>query len=69
MITFSQVVQPATLMTLSGCPEGLVSHKNIQYQKVCVYKDILYLYILAEISTHHLQLKHMSSHCFLAIPT
>ena len=41
--------------TLKQIPDDVVSHKNSRHQKVCMN----YLYILAEISAHHLQLKCM----------
>ena len=43
---------------------GIVNNKNTTYIK-CYLCIQTYLYILAEISAHHLQLKYMCGHCFL----
>ena len=48
----------------SGHLEGLVSHKNTQYQKVCVYLN-LSVYISRD-SAYRLQLKCMVGHFFQA---
>ena len=39
--------------------DGLVSHKNTQYQKICVYLKVS---VVKEIWAHHFQLKCMGGH-------
>ena len=58
----------STLSMLSDHLEDLGSHKNTKYEKVCV-NYYLYLYILADISAYHLELKYMATIFFHAIPT
>ena len=52
----------STLRKISGYLKGIFIHKLTQYYKLYVY--LTYLYILAEISACHLQLKCVGGHFF-----
>ena len=52
----------STLTKISGYLKGIFIHKISQYYKLYVY--LTYLYILAEISACHLQLKCVGGHFF-----
>ena len=57
----------ATLTKMSGHLKGIFSHKNILSIISFMYNST-YLYILAEISAYHLQLKCMGGHFFPGHP-
>ena len=58
----------STLKTLSGNLEDIVSHKNTQYQKVCVYLN-LSVYISRDFSSLVAIEMYGRPFCFRAIPT